>query len=118
MKKQFLMVASMVMLVLSMAISVHAQNGGNNGNSNADNALIGRAIAAYRSQCPTNYAGEITGAVETDGICFVSGFIKHVNLFPVQHCPNNQPCPYLVILLGSVDFGCGGEITSVNCGFR
>lgn len=99
-------------MLLGLSLSASAQ--GNSQYPN-DNALVGRAIGAFRSQCPQNYTGQISGGVETLGICFVDGFIKRVNLFPVVHCPNSGPCPYLVILLGSVDFDCEGNVIGVNC---
>lgn len=109
MKNQLYALCLTVVLCLAAAFSAQAQN------NNNDNALIGKAIGAYRAQCGSNFSGQIGGSVETTGICFVQGFIKRVTLFPVIQC-HQFPCPLvLVIRLGSVDFDCDGNVLGVNC---
>lgn len=108
MKKSIYAAALAIMMVIGFSASAQAQ-------STNDNALIGRAVAAYRAQCNLQLSGQVSGTVEDIGICFVEGFIKRVNLYPVVQC-HREPCPLiLVIRLGSVDFDCEGNIISVNC---
>lgn len=104
-----------LMSVMLMATVMVSKAQGNSNHYPNDNALIGKAIAAFRSQCPQNYTGEITGTVETVGVCFVSGYLKRVLLVPVLRCPGNQPCMYLPIRLSTVDFDCEGNVAAVNC---
>lgn len=106
MKKFMLLVVG----VLMMAATASAQNGGG-----SDNQLIGRAIGAYNSGCPGDYNGAIEGQVEVRGICFVSGFIRRVVLYPKINCQvvDCQTIRYAPV--GYVDFDCEDNIINVSC---
>lgn len=97
--------------------TAHAQN------NNNDNALIGQArsapgIAQCLADANNDPLYEIVAQVETNGICFVSGFIKTVTFYktPVCHGNPQNPCPKPATEpVATVTFGCGGEILSAEC---
>ena len=105
----------MVFLCLLLTCFSFGYSQGNGNGPNNDQALIARAQAAWRGQCDIQHAGQIGGNVQVVSSCFVDGFVRRVYLYPIIQC-NQAPCPLiLVILLGTVDFDCDGNIIGVTC---
>ena len=90
-----------------------------NSSPDSDNALIGRARGVL-SDCLQQYYSnpiyEVGAAVETTGICFVQGFLHRVTFYAGPKCTGNGPCPaFATRLVGTVDFGCEGEVIGSEC---
>jgi hypothetical protein len=98
-----------------LSVSAHAQ-----GNSDNDNALIGRAhsapgIAQCLAEANSSPLYEITAQVETTGICFAGGFLQTVTFYRTPVC-HQEPCPKPATEpVAQVVFGCEGEIVSATC---
>lgn len=85
--------------------------------STNDNALIGRAQgAAHECINEARQPGyEISGQIETIGICFNGGFITKVTFYKTPVC-HQEPCPRPIAEpVAEVTFGCEGEIINVQC---
>lgn len=81
------------------------------------NSYIPRAKAALRRDCGSVPAGwDLIGSASTISSCFAGGFITRVTIYANSPCPPNLICIQIVQEIGYVDFGCDGEIISVNCG--
>lgn len=123
MKKFFFTLA----LVLMASASFAAVTSGGNGeepkeeatsNYPTDQALAGLAVAALQQQCGNQHTGwQWQTNVTTISACFAGGFIKQVFVYATPNCPPNQPCIQVIQLVGTVQFGCDGDVLSVNCGF-
>lgn len=84
---------------------------------NNDQGFIGRAMgAAHDCFGEGMHQFDISGSVETIGICFVSGDIKRVTLYAAPKCHQN-PCmmKMMVRVVATVDFDCERNIIAVNC---
>ena len=85
------------------------------GNSDNDNAFIGKAKGALASQCEVN-VGFSHGSVNTVSACFVDGFVKKVTIYRPTPCPPNQICIQVIENMGTVTFNCDGTVADVQCG--
>lgn len=81
----------------------------------ANDPVIGAAMAAIRNTCP-NATGDLQYNVTIVSSCFVDGFITKVNFYKVPNCPPNQPCIQVIETVGSVTLGCNNEVIEVTCG--
>jgi hypothetical protein len=103
MKKIFACFAFVCLLIAGS--QVQAQN---------DNGLVGKAIAAYHTQCGT-YNGPIEGSAGIVSACFVDGFITEVVLTRKVNCQQIDCTLIRLSPIARVTFGCDGEIISVEC---
>jgi hypothetical protein len=79
-----------------------------------NNGFIGRAIAAYNTQCG-NYNGPIEGSAGVISACFAGGFITEVTLVPKVNCQQIDCSLIRLAPLARVYFGCDNEIISIEC---
>lgn len=86
--------------------------------NNADpNGLAGRAIGAVKSSCPFA-EGKLSAIVQFLGLCLDGTEVYRVVVYSGPNCPPGQICPLgPIVLIGTVDFGCDGEMT-VECGVQ
>lgn len=79
-----------------------------------ENGLIGKAIAAYHSQCGT-YNGPIEGSASVVSACFVDGFITEVTLSRKLNCQQVDCDAVRLAPIARVTFGCDNEVSFVEC---
>jgi hypothetical protein len=113
MKKVLFRLSALVILLVATSSFSFAQYGGGNGNNSP---LVGRAIGEFNSHgCGGPSVGPVNGVEETLGICFVSGFITRVLIYPQINCQQVDCNAIRIAPIGYVDFGCGGEVIGVSC---
>lgn len=83
-------------------------------NSQNDNQLSAKAIAAIRQNCQVSGPMEVS-KIEVVSICFASGSVKRVHVISKGHCPGNEPCLIKPLYYGYVEFACGNDVTNVVC---
>ncbi|MCR9171574.1 MAG: hypothetical protein NXI10_03720 [bacterium] len=122
MKKFFFTLALVLMASASFAAAATGGNGdepkteATTSNYPTDQALAGQAVAALQQECGNQHNGwQWQTSVSTISTCFASGFIKQVYVYATPNCPPNQPCIQVIQLIGTVQFGCDGDVISVNC---
>ncbi len=110
MKKLLYRLAAMMVIVLALSLHAFAQNG-----NGGDNQLIGRAKGAFNGGCAGPAIGPLDGVVETVGICFNGGFITRVLLFRHVNCQQVDCNAIRFAPVGYVDFDCENNVLNVSC---
>lgn len=110
MKKLFTLASAAIIGTL-VSFSAHAQ-------SLNDNALIGRATGELSSCLAQAHQNglEVNASVNVIGTCPDGSLLREVVFTGGPHCSPHEICPFFLVLIGSVQFDCDGNIVSSNCG--